>query len=105
MNERSPRSFSWPWSASSIAAGLLSFIAFLAYGKLHWTIVHMIRDKIPITEGLRILAALGKPGSVFFAVLSVVLYLVALRQEEPTAARCFALACAVASCMTIPLIT
>ena len=67
--------------------------------------MYMIRDKIPIAEGFLILAAVGKPGSIFFAVLSMWLYVVALRQKEPTAVRCCALACATASCMTIPLFT
>lgn len=86
-------------------AGLLSLVAFLAYAKLHWAIIHMIRDEAPISEGLRNVAAVSKPGSVVLAALSVMLYVVALQRREPTAARCCALACAAASCMTVPVIT
>ncbi len=88
-----------------MVAGFLSFGAFVAYLKLHWKIFYMIQDNIPITYGFSILFFLSKPASVIFALLSVVFYLIALRQKEPIAARLFALACAMASCTTIPVFT
>ena len=64
---------------------------------LHWLVAR--------AYGFSILFFLSKPASVIFALLSVVFYLIALRQKEPIAARLFALACAMASCTTIPVFT